>query len=101
MTVPLALVVTEVIGYVILFVCLAVELWALVHCALQRNDAFNAIGTLSKGLWLALIGGAILLSFVLQALGGTFTILAVTPALVYLLDIRPAIRDITSGGGNW
>jgi hypothetical protein len=90
-----------VINIVVLFACLGMQVCALVHCALQRNDAFNAIGTLSKGLWLALIGGTMLLAVVLISLGPTFTLISVTAALVYWLDVRPAIRDITSGGGNW
>lgn len=92
-----------VINIVIFVVSIVVELWALIHCALQRNDAFNAIGTLSKGMWLAILGGTILLSFILafSMFGQMFVLLALTAALVYLLDIRPAIRDITSGGGGW
>jgi len=89
------------INFVILIVSLGLEAWAFVHCALQRPDAFNAVGTLSKGLWLALIGGTVLLSLVFFALGPLFTLIALTAALVYLLDVRPAIREITNGGGSW
>ncbi len=28
-------------------------------------------------------------------------VIAITVALVYLLDVRPAIRDATEGRGNW
>jgi vacuolar-type H+-ATPase subunit I/STV1 len=89
------------IGAAILITCLAIGLWALVHCALQRNDAFSAIGTLSKMLWLAIIAGSMLLGMVLWSLGEFFTLISLTASLVYLLDIRPALRDITSGGSNW
>jgi hypothetical protein len=89
------------INLVILIVSLGLEAWAFVHCAVQRPDAFNAVGTLSKGLWLALIGGTLLLSMVFFAILPLFTLIALTAALVYLLDIRPAIREITNGGGSW
>jgi hypothetical protein len=89
------------IGLIIFVVSLGVEAWAFVHCAIQRPDAFGAVGTLSKGLWLALIGGTVLLSMVFFSLGMLFTLIAVTAALVYLLDVRPAIREITNGGGAW
>ncbi len=89
------------INWVILFVSLGLEAWAFVHCAIQRQDAFGAVGTLSKGLWLALIGGTLLLSLVFFQIMPLFTLIALTAALVYLLDIRPAIREITNGGGSW
>ncbi|MCW2504247.1 MAG: hypothetical protein JWO79_2531 [Actinomycetia bacterium] len=93
--------VVSYIGELILFICLAVGLWALVHCALQRTDAFSAIGTLSKAMWLAILAGTMLLAVILSALGQLFTLMSLTASLVYLLDIRPALRDITSGGSNW
>jgi hypothetical protein len=96
-----AIAIVDAISLIIFIVSLAVEAWAFVHCALQRPDAFNAVGTLSKGLWLALIGGTVLLSMVFYTLGPLFTLIAVTAALVYLLDVRPAIREITNGGGSW
>jgi hypothetical protein len=93
--------VVSFIGAVILISCLGIGLWALIHCALQRNDAFSAIGTLSKTLWLAIIAGSMLLGMILWQLGQFFTLISLTASLVYLLDIRPALRDITSGGSNW
>ena len=89
------------INLAVLVVILAVEAWAFLHCALQRADAFPAIGTLSKPLWLAIIGGTVLLTMIFYSFGTLFTLIAVTPALVYLLDVRPAIREITNGGGRW
>jgi hypothetical protein len=97
-----ALQVEQTINLIIFIVSLGVEAWAFVHCALQRPDAFNAVGTLSKGIWLAVIGGTVLLAMVFFSLGmQLFTLIAVTAALVYLLDVRPAIREITDGGGGW
>lgn len=72
---------------------------ALAHCALQRPDAFHNAGPLTKGVWLAILAGTLLLT----ALGfgggslGIFGIIGLIASLVYLLDIRPAIRD---GGSN-
>ena len=47
------------LSLIVLLACLVIEVWALIHCALQRADAFTAVGTLTKGLWLALLGGTI------------------------------------------
>ena len=81
-------------------IVLAVELFAFVNCATQRADAFAAVGSVSKGGWLALTGGALVLSllFVFVSL---FGMIAVAAALVYLLDVRPALRDAVDGHGPW
>ncbi|MGH8794589.1 MAG: DUF2516 family protein [Stackebrandtia sp.] len=75
---------------------------ALLHCALQRSDAFGVAGPLSKGAWLAILAGTMLLS----ALGigggggaglGIFGIIGLIASLVYLLDIRPALKGTDTG----
>lgn len=82
---------------------LIIEVAAFLHCLLQRPDAFKAVGTLSKGLWLALTGGAAFLTlFVLSGSLGILGLIGVIAAAVYLLDVRPAIRDLAGGGsGGW
>lgn len=78
---------------------------AFLHCVVQRNDAFAAIGTMSKSIWLALIGGGELLTAVSPNLGfgflGPFGLIAAGIFAVYLLDIRPALRDAVDGHGSW
>jgi hypothetical protein len=100
---PLALVFTNYVNLVIVIACVAVELWALVHCAIQRSDAFAAIGTLGKGMWLGLLAGTMLLSVLLSVsgFGAMFALIALAAALVYLLDVRPALKDISGGRGSW
>src|ERR671927_907233 len=98
--------------YVISYVQLALYIFALVievvafaHCLVQRPDAFSAINTLPKGAWLALTGGSVLITLVFLAssrdVTGMFGLIAVTVAAVYLLDIRPALRDAIEGHGPW
>lgn len=94
--------IVDAIDWTLLIVALVVQVAAFVHCLLQRPDAFQAVGTLSKGLWLALLGGTMLLSL-LFASGPTriFGLIAIIAALVYLLDVRPAIRDLSGGSSSW
>jgi len=91
------------IATMILF--LVVEGWALVHCLTQRADAFPVVGSLSKGGWLAILAGAVLVTLVCAnpQFGGVsmFGFIAVGAALIYLLDVRPALRDATDGSGSW
>lgn len=80
----------------------AVELFALVNCATQRADGFPAVGSVSKAGWLALTGGAFLFTLLLGVFSGSlFGTIAVAASLVYLLDVRPALRDATDGQGPW
>lgn len=85
--------------------CLVIEVAALLHCVVQRAEAFPAIGTMSKVAWLGLIGGGLLLTAIAPyLLGGVLTIfplIAVGIAAVYLLDIRRGLRDAIDGHGSW
>jgi hypothetical protein len=96
----------DVKGYidiVLWLFCLVVEVAALLHCVVQRSEAFPAIGTMSKVAWLALIGGGLVLTAVSPYLFGNvlniFPLIAVGIAAVYLLDIRRGLRDAIDGHG--
>lgn len=96
--------VVDTIELLIFIFAVTIEIAAFVHCLLQRSDAFKAVGTLSKGLWLALTGGAAVLSVLLLSSPiGILGLIGITAASVYLLDVRPAIRDLAGGGssGGW
>ncbi len=80
----------------------AIEVAAFVHCLLQRPDAFRAVGTLSKGLWLLLTGGGVFLTLiVLSSPTGILGLIGVTAAAVYLLDVRPALKEASGGTAGW
>lgn len=93
------------ISIVVWIFCLVLGAAAFLHCVVQRTDAFPAIGTMSKSVWLALIGGGELLTAVSPNLGlgylGIFPLISAGIFAVYLLDIRPALRDAVDGHGSW
>src|SRR4051794_25575376 len=100
---PWVFVVLSVINFVISAFALVISVISFVHCLLQRSDAFTAIGTLTKGLWAALLGGATLLSF-FEVLNrgdrktiGIFGLFAIVASAIYLLDVRPGLRDASNG----
>jgi hypothetical protein len=93
--------VTFYLTWLILIGMVIVEVVALVNCLSQRADAFPVVGSLSKNQW-----SAILLASVIATILCTFTFqllafIAITAAAVYMLDVRPALRDATNGSGNW
>ena len=48
---------------VVHFAVLIVTVYAFVHAAIQRPDAYTAAGKLTKPVWLAILGGGALLGF--------------------------------------
>jgi hypothetical protein len=104
---PTALFAFRVVQYVSLVTLVGaavLEVVALVNCLTQRADAFPVVGSLSKNTWLAILGGVTILTL-LCGLGpapfSIFAIIGITAAAIYLLDVRPALRDATDGSGNW
>jgi hypothetical protein len=84
----------------ILVVVLVVEIVAFVNCLTQRSEAFPVVGSIPKGGWLAITFAAIFFTLFL-GLFSIFGWVAVAAALVYLLDVRPALRDAVDGHGSW
>ena len=83
---------------VLYYVTLALKVWALADAASRPTGAFPAAGKLTKPIWLAILVAAALFGF----LGGVFDLLSLVgtvAAIVYLVDVRPAVRELR-GGGN-
>ena len=82
------------VGYVLFVLQIAVivtTVYAFVHAALQRPDAYTAAEKLTKPVWLVILGAGLLLALVL---GITGTAIAAVAAGVYLVDVRPKILEI-------
>ena len=81
-------------GYVLAVLQIAVlvtTVYAFVHAALQRPDAYTAAEKLTKPVWLVILGAGVLLAVVLQVTGAA---IAAVAAGVYLVDVRPKILEI-------
>lgn len=66
--------------------------YAFVHAALQRPDAYTAVDKLTKPVWLVILGVATVLGWVMGApVGAAITVCA---AGVYLVDVRPKILEV-------
>lgn len=82
------------VGYVLFvlqIIVLAVTVFAFVHAAMQRPDAYPAADKLTKPVWLVIIGIGGLLALVL---GITGTAIAAVATGVYLVDVRPKLLEI-------
>jgi len=95
--------------WLVLFgISVVVELLAFVHCVTRRKDTFQAVGNVPKVGWVAMTGGALLFSLLFQGtsafsfnFASMIAIIALVISLVYLLDVRPALRDAVDGRGSW
>ena len=75
---------------------LVVSVYALIHAALQRTDAYPAANKMTKNAWLGILGGAVLLSFITNIIGLGITGVAssAVAAGVYLVDVRPKVLEV-------
>jgi hypothetical protein len=89
--------------HVIFFALVALRVWALVDCATRKAAAFPATDKLTKPAWLAILVISGLLGTFLGQPNSTysavsvFALISTVCAAVYLTDVRPAVREITSG----
>ncbi len=76
---------------VIFWAVLLATVYAFVHAALQRPDAYTATDKLTKPVWLVILGAGALLSWVL---GVTGIAIAAVATGVYLVDVRPKLLEV-------
>lgn len=81
-----------VIVLVLVVLAFAVAVYAFVHAAMQRPDAYTAAGKLTKPVWLLIIGVSVLLLLVFRDPFGAA--IAAVASGIYLVDVRPKILDI-------
>ncbi|GAB3194630.1 DUF2516 family protein [Geodermatophilus arenarius] len=81
-------------------VLLAVAAWAFVDAVIRPAAGYVAAGKLSKPAWAAITA----LAAVVIYLQGPMTFLglpAVIATVVYLVDVRPAVRGVQRGNSSW
>jgi hypothetical protein len=98
----------DLIILVLTLCAFGMEVYALVDASRTRPDAFVAAGKLTKQKWMLILGLAAAFGFLTLPVGGggrlsslgMLSLLAVVAAAVYLVDVRPAVRQIRGGGGR-
>ena len=77
---------------------LGLKLFALIDACVRPTAAFPAAGKLTKIAWIAILAAALVLGG--TSVLGLFGLFGVVAAIVYLVDVRPAVRELRGGGGN-
>ena len=76
---------------------LAGLLFGLTHAIRVRGDAFAATGKQSKVFWVSLLAVSLVLRLTISSPLDLFGVIASIAAIVYIVDVRPAINDILRG----
>jgi hypothetical protein len=86
----------ELLLLVLGFGALALKVWALVDACTRPAPAYVATGKLNKVAWVAILAAAVLLGG--TSVLGIFGLLGLVAAIVYLVDVRPAVQELRRGG---
>jgi hypothetical protein len=78
---------------------LGIKVWALVDSVTRPGPAYPAAGKLTKPVWVGILAAAVLLGGI--NVFGLFNLLGTVAAIVYLVDVRPAVRELRRPGGPW
>ena len=87
------------IGLVVFFVTLAIKAWAFIDSVLHSSEEYRAADKWSKKGWVILLGVGLACMFLpIGVILGNLTFLVsiglLVAAIVYLVDVRPAIRAL-------
>lgn len=88
----------SVLGWVQLALALFAA-FAFVDAALRREDAYRAADKKTKPFWLIILGLAAVVAYFMPLLS-FLPIIGVIATIVYMVDVRPAVRGIAGGGGG-
>ncbi|MFD6434160.1 DUF2516 family protein [Streptomyces venezuelae] len=71
--------------------------FALIDAAIRREDAYRAADKKTKPFWLIILGIAFVVNLLFPILS-FLPIIGLVATIVYMVDVRPAIRQISGGG---
>lgn len=77
---------------VVVFVLLAVKIFAFVSSLMYSSEAYVAAGKLTKPAWTLILGLGVVIQLLIQV--GILNIVFTIAAFVYLADARPALAGL-------
>ncbi|WP_171990959.1 DUF2516 family protein [Streptomyces sp. JHA26] len=73
--------------------------FALIDAAVRREDAYRAADKKTKPFWLIILALAFVVSLIFPLLS-FLPIIGLVATIVYMVDVRPALRGLPGGGRN-
>lgn len=89
----------NLLGQVLIWGCLALQAWAVIDCMVRPTPAFTAAEKLTKPAWLAITVAALAAGYFFDRIG-IFGLLSMVASVVYLVDVRPAVRAMQGGSSR-
>ncbi|MEV5242903.1 DUF2516 family protein [Streptomyces cinnamoneus] len=71
---------------------------AFLDAAVRREDAYRAADKQSKGFWMIILGLAAAVNLLFEILA-FLPVLGLIATIVYMVDVRPALRHVSGRGG--
>jgi hypothetical protein len=93
--VPLVTDITSLILLAGALVLFALEAWAFVDAISHRPEVFEAAGKQTKTMWLVLLGIALAAHMLIWHPIHLLNLIGAVASIVYLVDVRPALRSMT------
>lgn len=73
----------------------AVQAWAFIDAVSHRPEVYVAAEKMTKKAWLVILGIALLAHMLIWQPIHLLNMIGTIAALVYLVDVRPALRSLT------
>jgi hypothetical protein len=71
------------------------QAWAFIDAVSRRPDAFVAADKLTKPAWLIILGIALVAHMLIWSPFSMLNLVGAVAAIVYIVDVRPAIQALT------
>ncbi|HSA52729.1 MAG TPA: DUF2516 family protein [Yinghuangia sp.] len=88
--------------YWVAIALLLFKLFCLVDASVRREDAYRAADKNKKMFWVVILAVAVVWNFFFLSLINILSIAGLIAAIVYMVDVRPALKQVDGrrGGGR-
>ena len=90
----------SLVFWVLVLAALALKGFALFDALRVKQEAFSLAGKLTKTIWLVILGLALAINVVILDPLSFLNLIGVAGAAVYLIDVRPAVKQVGGGGSR-
>ncbi|MET9660338.1 DUF2516 family protein [Streptomyces sp. NPDC006510] len=84
--------------WLLYMVMLVLAVVALIMAAMAREDAYRAADKQKKSFWLLILGITVAVNLFVPML--FLQLAGAVASIVFLVDVRPALRAVSGGGGR-
>ncbi len=90
----------SIVFWVLAIGSLALKGFALFDALRVKEEAFSLAGKLTKTIWLVILGLCLAVNVVMLNPLSFLNLIGIVGAAVYLIDVRPAVKQIGGGGSR-